>query len=186
MKVLERLGIYAEDIEKAASQVEEAMKQCGFSDIQTDGLYGNVLVNMDFRFTWENPTESIIGNIFDAAAEFIEGRTDRKVEYKIDGGNSTFVLLDKKVSDFYFGEDSAFPASPIADGTKCIFDTRGGDTDLNGRSGETVTVIRALTEEEADLEDVGPMYKIEFADGFSTDAFEDELTPCKAQEGEKP
>ena len=58
---------------------------------------------------------------------------------------------------------------------KAIFDTHGGDSKLNNRSGEVVEVLRALTSDEADLNDVGPMYKIRFADGFETDAFEDEL-----------
>ena len=46
------------------------------------------------------------------------------------------------------------------------------------RNGQTVTVIRALTDKEADLEEVGPMFKIKFADGIVTDAFADELTPA--------
>lgn len=44
------------------------------------------------------------------------------------------------------------------------------------RSGERVTVVRALTEDEVDLSEVGPMFHIRFADGTQTSAFEDELT----------
>ena len=58
---------------------------------------------------------------------------------------------------------------------KYIFDTHGADSELNCRSGQIVDVIRPLTEKEADIEEVGPMFRIEFADGFQTDAFEDEL-----------
>ena len=58
---------------------------------------------------------------------------------------------------------------------KYIFDTHGGDSQLNIRSGEIVTIIRPLTEKEADIKDVGNMYRICFKDGFITDAFEDEL-----------
>ena len=66
----------------------------------------------------------------------------------------------------------------IANGTECVFDSHGGDSSLNERTGESCTVLRALTEEEADLADVGPMYEIQFEkDGFTTDAFGDELTP---------
>jgi hypothetical protein len=43
------------------------------------------------------------------------------------------------------------------------------------RSGQPVTIVRALTAEEADLQDVGPMFRIRFADGLETDAFGDEL-----------
>ena len=61
-------------------------------------------------------------------------------------------------------------------GTKKVFDTHGGDTQLNDRTGQTVTVIRPLTGKEADIADVGPMFKVRFEDGFVTDAFEDELS----------
>ena len=68
-------------------------------------------------------------------------------------------------------------------GTKKIFDTHGGDSQLNDRTGQIVTVIRPLTRTEADITDVGPMYKIRFEDGYETDAFEDELldiTSCNS------
>ena len=55
------------------------------------------------------------------------------------------------------------------------FDTHGQDTELNHRSGERVEIIRPLTEDEADIFDVGPMFRIRFADGTEVDAFEDEL-----------
>ena len=61
-----------------------------------------------------------------------------------------------------------------------IFNTHGNDTKWNSRSGEMVTVLRPLTEDEADIEYLGPMYKIRFADGTMTDAFEDELTAVVA------
>lgn len=60
-------------------------------------------------------------------------------------------------------------------GMKKIFDTHGGDSELNCRSGQTVDVIRLLTKEEADLNETGPMYRIRFLDGYETDAFADEL-----------
>lgn len=58
---------------------------------------------------------------------------------------------------------------------KKVFSTHGGDTSWNDRSGQVVEVLRPLTEDEADLFDVGPMYRIRFADETETDAFEDEL-----------
>lgn len=58
---------------------------------------------------------------------------------------------------------------------KKLFNTHGNDSTLNDRSGMTVEVIRPLTEQEADLFETGQMYHIRFADGFETDAFEDEL-----------
>ena len=58
---------------------------------------------------------------------------------------------------------------------KYIFDTHGADSDLNGRSGQQVEIIRQLTKDEAD-DEVGKMFKIRFNDGFEADAFEDELS----------
>lgn len=49
-------------------------------------------------------------------------------------------------------------------------------SDLIERSGEQVEVLRELTLDEADLYDVGMMYKIRFADGYMTDAYADELS----------
>ena len=185
-RIFDHIGILEPDIDNAAEQVETAMKQCGFSDIEIDGMYKTCSENLAFSMFESDATDTIISCLFDTASHFIESRTDRKVEYDICGHSSTFALADRETSCTSSAEDVASTAPAIADGTRCIFDTRGGDTELNDRSGETVTVIRALTEEEADLEDVGPMYKIEFSDGFRTDAFEDELTPCRTQEGGKP
>ena len=61
-------------------------------------------------------------------------------------------------------------------GKTAAFDTHGGDSQLNERAGSKVFVVRPLTEAEADISDVGNMYRIRFDDGFETDAFEDELT----------
>lgn len=44
---------------------------------------------------------------------------------------------------------------------------------LNGRK---CTIVRQLTEEECDIDDVGNMYEIRFDDGTIVTAFEDELT----------
>ena len=62
----------------------------------------------------------------------------------------------------------------IENGKTYIFNTI--DTELLKYSGQMVTIIRPLTEYEADIFDVGNMYKIRFADGYERDAFEDELT----------
>lgn len=56
------------------------------------------------------------------------------------------------------------------------FDTHGGYEELNDRSGSSVLVLRALTEKEVDINDVGPMYEVRFPDGYQCDAFEDELS----------
>lgn len=56
---------------------------------------------------------------------------------------------------------------------KKIFNTT--DSELKKYNGTEVEVIRALTEDEADIADVGNMYKVRFFDGYERDAFEDEL-----------
>ena len=62
----------------------------------------------------------------------------------------------------------------IENGKKYIFNTT--DSELRKYNGTEVEVIRPLTEDEADISDVGNMYKIRFADGYERDAFEDELS----------
>lgn len=60
-------------------------------------------------------------------------------------------------------------------GQCCTFNTHGGDSTWNERSGQKCLILRQLTEAECDIEDVGPMWKIRFSDGVETDAFDDEL-----------
>ena len=48
-------------------------------------------------------------------------------------------------------------------------------SDLLKFNGTEVYIIRPLTEAEADIADVGNMYKVRFVDGFVRDVFEDEL-----------
>lgn len=50
------------------------------------------------------------------------------------------------------------------------------DTGLLKYNGTKVSVIRALTGEECDIDDVGNMYKVKFDDGCERDVFEDELS----------
>lgn len=45
------------------------------------------------------------------------------------------------------------------------------------RYGQRVVIVRALTAQEADIEEVGPMFLVQFSDGVMCDAFADELTP---------
>ena len=66
---------------------------------------------------------------------------------------------------------------------KKVFNTHGGDTSWNDRSGQVVEVLRPLTEDEADLFDVGPMFRIRFQDGTETDAFADELMDLPEEGG---
>lgn len=53
----------------------------------------------------------------------------------------------------------------------------GGGTEapLRSRSGQTVTVVRELGDDQRDPE-VGRMFLVRFVDGFEAHAFEEELT----------
>lgn len=62
----------------------------------------------------------------------------------------------------------------IENGKKYIFNTT--DTELTKYNGKEVEIIRPLTEDEADIGDVGNMYKVRFSDGYERDVFEDELS----------
>lgn len=68
----------------------------------------------------------------------------------------------------------------LENGKKYTFNTT--DTELSKYNGTDVEVIRPLTETECDIEDVGNMYKVRFADGYERDAFEDELSENKYYE----
>lgn len=58
-------------------------------------------------------------------------------------------------------------------------------TAQEGKRNVRATVIRPLTEQEADIDDVGPMFKIRLEDGIEQDAFEDELIPIDTLEDEE-
>ena len=55
-----------------------------------------------------------------------------------------------------------------------VFNTT--QSDFLKYNGTEVHAIRPLTEAEADIADVGNMYKVRFVDGFISDVFEDELS----------
>lgn len=61
----------------------------------------------------------------------------------------------------------------IKEGCEYTFETT--DSEMEHYNGTKVKVIRPLTEDEADIEDVGNMYKCEFNDGLDYEVFEDEL-----------
>lgn len=63
----------------------------------------------------------------------------------------------------------------IEAGESYIFDTHGGDSTWNERSGQRCVAVRELTPQECDIDDVGPMWRVRFEDGVETDAFLDEL-----------
>lgn len=50
-----------------------------------------------------------------------------------------------------------------------------GDSKWDARTGETAEILRQLGPDEADVVDVGPMFRVRFCDGVETDVFVDEL-----------
>lgn len=71
----------------------------------------------------------------------------------------------------------------IKSGEYYLFHTT--ETDLKQFNGTALFVIRPLTEKEADLEEVGNMYRVKFANGLKWDVFEDELSPLTEEEHRK-
>ena len=61
------------------------------------------------------------------------------------------------------------------------FNTHGADSEWNDRSGSRCVVVRPLTEDEADIADVGPMYAVKFPDGIEIGVFEDEIAHIRTQ-----
>lgn len=66
---------------------------------------------------------------------------------------------------------------------RCWKSAASNDAELWHRTRQQVTVLRRLGLDEAD-EEVGPMYRVRFQDGFEGDVFEDELSPPPALEPE--
>lgn len=50
-----------------------------------------------------------------------------------------------------------------------------GERELVAHNGQQATVVRPLTYEEAHPEDIGPMYRIWFDDGYESDVFVEEI-----------
>ena len=67
--------------------------------------------------------------------------------------------------------------SNVEVGKKYLFDTKGCDSEWKKYDGQMCTAIRPLTNDEADINDVGPMWRVQFDDDRHTvtDAFDDEL-----------
>ena len=63
----------------------------------------------------------------------------------------------------------------IKNGHKYTFNTT--DSELQKYNGTKAVILRPLTENECDIDDVGMMYKAVFEDGSHRDVFEDELSP---------
>lgn len=69
--------------------------------------------------------------------------------------------------------------TPICEGMRVRFDYPTDFVTLpeyTAHAGQIVSVVRMLTEEEADIE-VGPMWEIRADDGWTGHAFDDELQP---------
>ena len=91
MTTLDYIGIHNDDIEHAARIVEDVMKECGFDEIQIDGMYENFKEGLSFcESFWDDPTNTIIDCLFNTASEFIESRTDKTTDFYVNGWDSHF------------------------------------------------------------------------------------------------
>lgn len=56
-----------------------------------------------------------------------------------------------------------------------MFNSHGTDRELKKYDACLCEIQGELSEDAVDIDDVGKMYHVKFADGYETDAFEDEL-----------
>lgn len=75
----------------------------------------------------------------------------------------------------YHIPENEFVQQARIDSTYFLEGFKTTQSDLLKHNGKSFTVLRMLTKEEADLEDVGRMYKIQLSSGEILDAFEDEI-----------
>ncbi|MBQ8248112.1 MAG: hypothetical protein IJZ42_13370 [Lachnospiraceae bacterium] len=106
-------------------------------------------------------------------------------QYK-DDSDVVILLFDDNVKNFSYGYEgfselmvdcliqAYLPEQSKDLHTKMLFHT--SDNDLAKYNGTEVEIIRPLSDDECDIEDVGNMYKVRFHDGYVRDAFADELT----------
>lgn len=52
---------------------------------------------------------------------------------------------------------------------------RTNDSALRARNGQSITVIGPMEPSDFDLEETGPMYRVEFDDGIQASVFKDEI-----------
>ena len=118
--------------------------------------------------------------------EFAKKNMFEEYQYE-DDSDVVMMLFDDNVSNFSNGFEgfselmvecliSAYKPEPSKENEreKAVFNTT--DLELMHYNGTVVEVIRPLTQDECDIDDVGKMYKVKFHDGYIRDAFQDELS----------
>ena len=120
--------------------------------------------------TWNIDTdeegEFDLRNVFELAAENMHTVSDWKSEVAND---DTTLGYREWLQHQVESDEHAY--SP---GTKHGFHS-SASTDHVERNGSTCEIVRALTQDEADVAEVGLMFKVRFDDGAEIDAFIDEL-----------
>ncbi|WP_244142329.1 hypothetical protein [Burkholderia vietnamiensis] len=84
------------------------------------------------------------------------------------------------------GDARKLPEVAFRAGQKVLFNSTHSNAARDSKINVEVEIVRRLTDQEADLSEVGPMFKIRFADGHIEDAFVDELAPREPWEGGVP
>lgn len=136
-----------------------------------------------------------VGANWEFTVEFLEKHAEKEREIK-DNGEGLTGFLEWIALEEYFGARLSYTDYQAY---ACYFDydervghilELGGDKPLiqayragdkaywtSGKQKEEVTIIRPLRAVEADISDVGVMYKVQRPDGSETDVLYDELSP---------
>lgn len=153
----ENIGLIT-DIE---SSLHANDKKIHVFDDETDAEFGGLVVNEE---TVRLLTEKEIRERLEVI------KTDyQKHAYFIIGLNNMKKLEEYHIPENEFVQQARIDSTYFAKGFKTT------QSDLLKHNGKPFTVLRMLTEEEADFEDVGRMYKIQLSSGEILDAFEDEV-----------
>lgn len=76
-------------------------------------------------------------------------------------------------------------ASKTATFRRYVNDSATAERELHERAGQEVTILGELDPSAYDRAEVGTMYRVRFPDGYTADAFAEELTPEQATTPEK-
>ncbi|MEC3269820.1 hypothetical protein [Bacillus thuringiensis] len=130
-------------------------------DEETDGDFGGLVVKeKTVRLLTEEEIQERLDKI----------KSDyQKYAYFIIGLNNMKKLKKYHILENEFVQQARIDSTHFSKGFKTT------QSDLLKHNGKSFTVLRMLTVEEADIEDVGRIYKIQLSSGEILDAFEDEI-----------
>lgn len=150
MSILNILGIYGESIQKAWEKSEDALTYVLLED-KVDQLQDNLQECVSDYFSWQDPTNSIIGAIFLLTREIIKEEYPELDFYEhINGYDSDIRVLDDGLFEKLLDEDFDIPTDRI----KAIM-----KADLYGKTGLNVDQIVELATHEHVVNDLLKVYE---------------------------